>query len=465
MNEADRGLPLNTVKHVIFPAARLLGLAFYFATLLIHRSYPHRPVFGRWSYSFFVVVLVSSGVILPVLVKTVRAIRCRVYSTPATKLIDLSILLWGVAYFLAARAEPTEAGRVGTLNLFGSCSTAAALLEWLVLVLLLFAVLPLLVLNRHETSRRLGLTVASILFLFVALEGLLRLRSAVAPVDEGYPTCSSMQWKRRYEHINREGWRDVEHSISPTPGTRRLLVVGDSIAHGWGMPDIQDRLGEQVAERLREKTGELWEPINASLGGSNTIDEIEYLKKTMSYRPDIVLLIYCFNDIDYLAPQIVQTTVSARARYYPQWVLYSNFYLFQEIMLRVRLIYYRFFASPAPPPAADPYMDHALLSRHFQDIVRFVSIASQYGATVRVVPFEIDPGSQFRARYKLFVPWATAAGIPVCSLEHTFDGYSLPQLTVNALDGHPNELANRLAADATFQCLSPLVSQSITLTR
>jgi hypothetical protein len=31
-------------------------------------------------------------------------------------------------------------------------------------------------------------------------------------------------------------------------------------------------------------------------------------------------------------------------------------------------------------------------------------------------------------------------------------------LTVSALDGHPNELAHRLAADTIFQCLSPLAS-------
>jgi lysophospholipase L1-like esterase len=457
MNEADPGSLLNGVKGVIFPAARLLGLAFFFTTLLSYRSYLHRPVFGRWSYPFLVVVLISAGLVLGALVRAARAIRGRLCSTRTTKLIDLSILLWGVAYLLAARADPTEAGRVGILNFFGSCSTSAAFLEWLVLVLLFFAVLPLLVLS-HEKWKRLGLTVASILFLFVALEGFLRLKSAFAPVDEGYPTCSSLQWKRRYEHINREGWRDAEHSLLPTPGTRRLLVVGDSIALGWGVPNARDRLGEQVAERLQDDTGELWEPINASLGGADTLDEIDYLKKTISYRPDVVLLIYSFNDIDYLAPQIAPTTLPARARYYPQWLLYSNFYVFQEIMLRARLIYYRFFAREAPSSQVDPYMDQDLLSRHLQDVVRFVKLASENGATVRVVPFEMDPDPQFRARYRFFVPQATAAGVPICSLEHAFDGYKLPQLSVSVLDGHPNELAHSLAADSITRCLSPLIS-------
>jgi lysophospholipase L1-like esterase len=448
------------VASAVFPAARLLGVGLFFAALLTYRSQENRPVFGRWSYPFFCVVLISGGLMLLTFVRFARALVSISSHSRTAKLIDLAILLWGVAYFLAARLEPIEAGRVIYLNFFGSCTTASALLEWVSLVLLFIAVLPLISRGIHKKWAKAGLTVGSILFMFLVLEGFLRVKAAVAPVDEGYPTCSSLHWKRRYEQMNREGWRDVEHSISALPGTRRLLVVGDSLALGWGVPNIQSRLGEQVADRLRKETGEQWEPINASLGGADTIDEIEYLKKTISYNPDVVLLIYSFNDIDYLAPQIVPPPIPTRARYYPHYVLYSNFYLFQEIMLRVRLVYYRFFASEAPPPEADPYMDRALLARHFQDIVRFVKIASEKGAIVRVVPFEMDPGPQFRARYKFFVPQATSAGIPICSLEHTFDGYKLPQLTVSVLDGHPNELAHGLAASTIADCLSPLVGSS-----
>lgn len=415
MNEAGPGL--RRVKSAIFPAARLLGLVFYFTALLTYHSNKNRPVFGMWSYPFLIVVVVSGGLVLAALVAVWHAIRRGSSPARSSKLVDFSILLWGIAYFLAGRAEPTEAGRVIILNFFGSCSTVPALLEWLALVLLFFAPFPLISGNINKKWAKVGLTVGSILFIFVGLEGFLRVKAAVAPVDEGYPTCSSLQWKQRYEKINREGWRDVEHSSSARPGTRRLLVVGDSLALGWGIPNIQNRLGEQVADRLREETGEQWEPINASLGGANTLDEIEYLKKTISYRPNIVLLIYSFNDIDYLAPQIAPTTVPSRARYYPQWVLYSNSYLVQEIMLRVRLIYYRFFANDAPSPEADPYMDQGLLSRHFQDIVRFVRVASERGppcawCRLRWTPdrsFEHGTSTLFRwqrQREYQSVPWS-----------------------------------------------------------
>jgi len=39
-------------------------------------------------------------------------------------------------------------------------------------------------------------------------------------------------WQRRFGVRNRAGPRDVEHSLAPAPGRRRLLVVGDSTAVG-----------------------------------------------------------------------------------------------------------------------------------------------------------------------------------------------------------------------------------------
>ncbi len=45
------------------------------------------------------------------------------------------------------------------------------------------------------------------------------------------------------------------------------------------------------------------------------------------------------------------------------------------------------------------------------------------------------------------------AGLPLCSLEKAFAGYSIESLRGNSLDGHPNRLANRIAGQAAFDCL------------
>ena len=133
--------------------------------------------------------------------------------------------------------------------------------------------------------------------------------------------------------LNREGWRDVNHAI-PRPGRiRRLLIVGDSFAYGLGIPHTDDRLGERLTKKVVAMTGEHWEPITASFGGGNTLDEIQLLNRAVVYEPDLVLLIYVFNDMDYLLPKRPRdkTIFESAAKFHPAMILFRNSYLFQEL--------------------------------------------------------------------------------------------------------------------------------------
>ena len=56
--------------------------------------------------------------------------------------------------------------------------------------------------------------------------------------------------------------------------------------------------------------------------------------------------------------------------------------------------------------------------------------------------------ARFLERYRRFEQAAVAHGIPVWSLETAFDGHAWPELVVNRLDNHPNELSNALMARA-----------------
>ena len=58
-----------------------------------------------------------------------------------------------------------------------------------------------------------------------------------------------------------------------------------------------------------------------------------------------------------------------------------------------------------------------------------------------------------RDRYKDFIGQTQSVGIPVCSLEHTWEGHTFGEMTLNPTDGHPNEGSIRLAADAISNCL------------
>jgi hypothetical protein len=435
----------------------LIGLAFFVAGLSRYRSYSDRVVFGLWSYSFFLLFVAACALLALAAANSLRAsVRGADNApTPAACLLDLGLLCWGAAYFLSAIDSPAMAGRVLAMNFFGSLFPPAAALEWFALVLFFLA-------GAFAVSQlggkwiKLGLVVGSILFLALLAEGFARVKAVVAPETQGFPTYSTELWMRRYVKLNPEGFRDAPHAPVATPGTRRLLLVGDSVAFGSGIVRSEERLGEQLVERLRASTGQKWELLNASRPDTNTLDHIGFLERMVSYHPVVVALLYVFNDIDYLEPAVDEGRLMGRAsessRFDPLRICFQNFYAFQEVLVRVRFAYYSMHGDTRP----DPYLNPALLARHFVDLVRFQSIATRDGALFELIPINLESllAPKLRDRYRLFLQQASAAGLPTCSLEGAFDGSSFRDLTVNVMDNHANERANRLAADVVAGCLA-----------
>ena len=442
-------------------AGRVLGLGLFLGGLLRYRSYS-RPVLGLWSYSFCLFLLTVGALWLAELARSLRVLRLPNTdfgsgSSTIAKFSDLAILSWGAASFLDAGDAPDNALRFTELVFFGSMVPAAAILEWTTLVLLFLATATFVIPRLKGKWVQVGLAVGTILVLALIGEGIFRIKVAVAPQLEPFPTNSQMIWKRRNVKLNREGWRDVDHAIPRPGGTRRLLIVGDSFAYGLGIAHTDDRLGEKLAKKLAAMTGEQWEPITAvafETGSGNTLGEIQLLNRAVVYQPDLVLLIYVFNDMDYLFPKGPRnkTIFESAAKFHPAMILFRNSYLFQKLYMYSKMVYWRLTRAEW----GQEYEDARLVSRHLEDVARFVAIGRQAGATVRVVPFSIRIvySSEWRHHYKSFVDQARAYGIPVCSLEKVFDGFTYDELNINVFDGHPNEKANRLAADAVAECLT-----------
>jgi len=92
--------------------------------------------------------------------------------------------------------------------------------------------------------------------------------------------------------INSDGLRDVEYPRERTPGKRRMLLLGDSF--GWGFGVERE---EVFAERIEARHPE-WEVINASVSGYGTDQEyLYYLGRGHAYDPDVVMLLFCGNDL------------------------------------------------------------------------------------------------------------------------------------------------------------------------
>ena len=98
--------------------------------------------------------------------------------------------------------------------------------------------------------------------------------------------------------ISKAGIRDRDFPKEKTPGVNRVMVIGDSITFGYGVK--RDDAYPKVLERaLNEKEPGKWEVINFGTPGVNITEYVSmFLKRGAEYKPDLVIVGYCLNDVD-----------------------------------------------------------------------------------------------------------------------------------------------------------------------
>jgi hypothetical protein len=90
---------------------------------------------------------------------------------------------------------------------------------------------------------------------------------------------------------NPRGFRDRERAEEKA-GKRRIVVLGDSTAWGWGV-EAQERFSDRMERMLPG-----WEVLNLAQAGYSTDQELLVLEtEGLAYGPDIVLLLFDRNDV------------------------------------------------------------------------------------------------------------------------------------------------------------------------
>lgn len=114
--------------------------------------------------------------------------------------------------------------------------------------------------------------------------------------------------------INAHGLRDEEIPYQKPDDEKRILVLGDSVAFGWGVSQ-GETFSDRMEPLLQKQTGARWQVINAGVNGYNSEQEAIYLRtEGMRYSPDLVLLLYVSNDVDTILDPNETTW-----RRYPAW--------------------------------------------------------------------------------------------------------------------------------------------------
>jgi len=92
--------------------------------------------------------------------------------------------------------------------------------------------------------------------------------------------------------VNSLGLRDHEVQAARTPGRRRILIIGDSIAFGSGL-DAGERFSDQLARELGDRV----EVINAGVPGWGNDQELLFYERTLrALHPDVVILTFTMNN-------------------------------------------------------------------------------------------------------------------------------------------------------------------------
>jgi hypothetical protein len=164
--------------------------------------------------------------------------------------------------------------------------------------------------RRRRLMLKLLTLLIGVVFAVVLLEIGLRIVGYSSPefyeTDEtlGYKLIPGMSgWYTRegksWVEINREGFRDVEHSVEKTPDTYRIAVIGDSYVEGLQV-NREEMFTNYIAPAAGSCDvlgGKQLETLTFGVSGYGTAQELLMLReKVFKYSPDLVLLVVTTNN-------------------------------------------------------------------------------------------------------------------------------------------------------------------------
>jgi hypothetical protein len=290
-----------------------------------------------------------------------------------------------------------------------------------------------------------------------ALNEVVRLARNPRIVYELFPNLD-FQLIARPCRTNEHGFRGPPLARQKPPNGYRVVVLGDSVAFGWGVQESE--CFPRVLERLLQDAlpGRTVQVVNTSVPGYNTAMEVETLvDKGLVFAPDLVVLSVVGNDLD--LPNLIWTPQDFFAP--------GRSFLWEQIAKAWR--------------TRDPWSDRPWSLTPVADDGRYLyregAVAPQYRDMVGIEMFQRelrrlrDLGQQHGFRVLVagnmnaagFVGETCAAtglryfrandAIEPYMKEHGIANYYKSELTVSAKDPHPGPIAHRLVAEGILAML------------
>jgi lysophospholipase L1-like esterase len=238
--------------------------------------------------------------------------------------------------------------------------------------------------------------------------------------------------------VGSHGMRNRETPLAKPAGVFRILVLGDSVAFGWGVAEKESfpRVLEERLARLGLPPGKQVEVINSAVPGWGLHDEVHFLReKGMRYEPDLVLAVLVNNDV----PSLSAGTQSAPAPPPPsRW-------RWAEQLASVRLLR-ALLVRPVRDPAGGFRAGGSLDPTGLEVVCAGLEELRRIAAGVKVAVADTMGSAEVEACCRRAGIRYVRAALPVADWRERY--------AISPLDDHPNAAAHRLLADAVFQGLA-----------
>ncbi|MEZ5503380.1 MAG: SGNH/GDSL hydrolase family protein [Halioglobus sp.] len=254
---------------------------------------------------------------------------------------------------------------------------------------------------------------------------------------------------------NSHGFRDTEHGYEKPDGVFRIVIIGDSVAEGQGVPlrDVFGKVLERQLHALTAEGGRDVEVIILAQSGYSTSQELFLLEHAaFRYAPDLIVWSYVLNDP---AHPVYHDSNGELGRYYFEPVLHTAHFVARklfEISERIKSI-----------DCGREYhtLLHCAYWEEVQANIRTIAALSrqrQVPAIFVIFPV-LEDGENFD-HYSLapvharLAAAASAAGLPVVDELDAFRAYPPGSLSLPLASGHdplhPNATGHRIAAQHLY---------------
>jgi hypothetical protein len=267
---------------------------------------------------------------------------------------------------------------------------------------------------------------------------------------------------------NSWGLRGPAYNTPKSPGTSRVLLLGDSFTFGAGVADdaaVFPAILEQRLNASHSQADTRVEILNGGIPGSRTAAWVTLLNGVKdAFEPDVIVAVFFLRDGTltssiggFFGPIRDEITERNRtSRLYQQSYVYR---LFRDGRDR------NLIATRYAQAINESYLGNSSQTEEWSvaraNLLEIQRIGSSLGAKVGLVVFPIlvDLGDTypFQAVCDLLVQFGNANDFLTFDLLPAFRGHEASALWVAPQDQHPNEVGHLIAADALMPHFESLV--------